>query len=231
MYAYQTNHLKNHKSQFVSSQTGEQVWSFEAREKELKFHQKTNNTKQTKEKKIKQKEGLLLVLLQGRIIKIDFNNVNIGIYWILCNDSATRNNVLKTIFLNVGHLKQIIWYYLSPVTNIESFSRDSGLCHDETVYFRNQTKLKMTLLFSSETTTYTCIRSPNLALTYSLISKRHGWEADNEVDKPTSHFCLTQLTLVQGLLKWPSFSFLFYRLYGAQLLLFWKFDWWHLQLW
>lgn len=195
MYAYQTNPLKNHKSQFVSVQTGKQVWSFEAREKELKFHQKPNITKQTKEeKKIKQKEGLLLVLLQGRIIKIKFNKVNIGIYWILCNDSATRNNVLKTIFLNVGDLKQIIWYYLPPVTNIESFSWDSGLCHNETVYFRNQTKLKMTLLFSSETTTYTCIRSPSLALTYSLISKRHDWGTDKEVDKPSSHFCLTQLT-------------------------------------
>lgn len=121
MYGYQTNHLKNHKSQFVSSQTGKQVWSFEAREKELKFHQKTTITKQLKKKKIKQKEGLLLVLLQGRIIKIKFNKVNIGIYWILCNDSATRNNVLKTIFLNVGDLKQIIWYYLPPGTNIESF--------------------------------------------------------------------------------------------------------------
>lgn len=53
-------------------------------------------------------------MLQGRIIKIKFNKVNIGIYWILCNDSATRNNVLKTIFLNVGDLKQIIWYYLLP---------------------------------------------------------------------------------------------------------------------
>lgn len=81
MYAYQTNHLKNHKTQFVSLQTGKQVWSFEAREKELKFHQKTNNTKQTKEEKIKQKEGLLLVLLQGRIIKIKFNKVNIGIHF------------------------------------------------------------------------------------------------------------------------------------------------------
>lgn len=53
-------------------------------------------------------------MLQDRIIKIKFNKVNIGIYWILCNDSATRNNVLKTIFLNVGDLKQIIWYYLLP---------------------------------------------------------------------------------------------------------------------
>lgn len=193
MYAYQTNHLKNRKSQFVSSQTGKQVWSFEAREKELKFHQKQISQNKPKKKKIKQKEGLLLVLLQGRIIKIKFNKVNIGIYWILCNDSATRNNVLKTIFLNVD-LKQIIWYYLPPVTNIESFSRDSGLCHNETVYFWNQTKLKMTLLFSSETTTYTRMRSPSLALTYSLISKRHDWGADKEVDKPTSHFCLTQLT-------------------------------------
>lgn len=114
MYAYQTNPLKNHKSQFVSLQTGKQVWSFEAREKELKFHQKQISQNKPKKKKIKQKEGLLLVLLQGRIIKIDFNNVNIGIYWILCNDSATRNNVLKTIFLNVGDLKQIIWYYLPP---------------------------------------------------------------------------------------------------------------------
>lgn len=150
-------------------------------------------------------------MLQGRIIKIKFNKVNIGIYWILCNDSVTRNTVLKTIFLNVGDLKQIILYYLPPVTNIESFSRDSGLCHNETVYFWNQTKLKMTLLFSSETTTYTCIRSPNLALTYSLTSKRHGWEADNEVDKPTSHFCLTQLTKAQALLEWFKVLYLAYN--------------------
>lgn len=65
MYAYQTNHLKNHKSQFVSSQTGEQVWSFEAREKELKFHQKTNNTKQTKEEKNKTERRLTLSIVAG----------------------------------------------------------------------------------------------------------------------------------------------------------------------
>lgn len=87
MYAYQTNHLKNHKSQFVSLQTGKQVWSFEAREKELKFHQKQISQNKPKKKKIKQKEGLLLVLLQGRIIKIKFNKVNIGIYWIICNET------------------------------------------------------------------------------------------------------------------------------------------------
>lgn len=85
----------------------------------LKLWSKRKGTKippknKPKKKKIKQKEGLLLVLLQGRIIKIKFNKVNIGIYWILCNDSATRNNVLKTICLNVGDLKQIIWYYLPP---------------------------------------------------------------------------------------------------------------------
>lgn len=57
MYAYQTNHLKNHKSQFVSLHTGKQVWSFEAREKELKFHQKKNITKQTKEEKKNRKKA------------------------------------------------------------------------------------------------------------------------------------------------------------------------------
>lgn len=56
-----------------------------------------------------------------------------------------------------------------------SFSRDSGLCHNETVYFWNQTKLKMTLLFSSETTTYTRMRSPSLAFFDILFDFKETW--------------------------------------------------------